>query len=125
MMACVLTLIKGWPAWGYAAGPLAGAAYYLMAMRKFFRRRRLAAEPFPESWRKVLDRCVPFYRRLEGGGKKRFEDLRLRLFVHPATSIRYFHKHVTSFGKILVEVYVPEVGFVAYHSGRPDGDEVL
>ena len=44
-------------------------------------RRRLARrEPFPEAWRALLERRVPFYRTMDGASRARFED-KLKVFV--------------------------------------------
>ena len=44
-------------------------------------RRALARrEPFPEAWRMVLRKHVPFYNRLRGGELARFEE-KLKVFV--------------------------------------------
>lgn len=56
------------------AGLLMGLAYFLLAMRRFFKRRRIVRTPFPESWRAHLQRCVPFYRKLDGEARNRFEN---------------------------------------------------
>ena len=46
----------------------------------FVRRKLAAREPFPESWRMVLRRRVPFYRRLSPDERERFE-LKLKVFA--------------------------------------------
>ncbi len=44
-------------------------------------RRRLAArEPFPDAWRVILQRRVPFYARLAGAARDRFEE-KLKVFA--------------------------------------------
>jgi MtfA peptidase len=44
-------------------------------------RRRLAArEPFPSAWRAILERRVPFYRRMDAATRAAFED-KLKIFV--------------------------------------------
>ena len=59
--------------------PLA-ALYFWLATARFRRRRRLAREPFPERWRELLEARVPFYRRLDGAARERFEtDVRIFL----------------------------------------------
>jgi Mlc titration factor MtfA (ptsG expression regulator) len=50
-----------------------GAAVFVLLTRRYFRRRRLAREPFPAAWRERLESCVAFYRRLDDAGKRRFE----------------------------------------------------
>lgn len=56
-----------------AIGPVLGYAWWTMSLDRFRRRRALLAAPFPESWRKVLDRRVAFYGRLTPAGRARFE----------------------------------------------------
>lgn len=50
-----------------------GALVFAVLMRRYFRRRRLAREPFPAAWRERLESCVAFYRRLDDAGRRRFE----------------------------------------------------
>ena len=59
--------------WAYALAPAIGLAAFLLGIRRFFRRRRLVQVPFPEDWRKTLDKRVPFYRALDEAGRARFE----------------------------------------------------
>ncbi len=66
-------------AWTWAAVPGfvgAGAVWFAWTTARYFRRRTLASTPFPEAWRKILERRVEFYRALPEGGdaRKRFED---------------------------------------------------
>jgi len=51
-----------------------------LGTRKWRRRRRVLAEPFPQRWREILERRVAFYRRLDEVGRERFED-DVRLFL--------------------------------------------
>lgn len=84
MALCVvaLALSFGRPAWGLLAIP-ALALYAAAALRRPFRRMRLAREEFPAAWREVLLRDVRFYRGLDGAGRARFErDLRWFLDEH-------------------------------------------
>jgi Mlc titration factor MtfA (ptsG expression regulator) len=53
--------------------PLVGAVYYLAAMRRYWRRRRVVRQPFPEAWRHRLESCVDFYGKLDAPEKGRFE----------------------------------------------------
>jgi hypothetical protein len=69
---------SGWA--GVAGAILFAGGYYATAMRRYIRRRRLAARPFPETWRRQLLRCVPFYRKLDDEGRRRFEN-DVRFFV--------------------------------------------
>lgn len=62
------------------AGGVIASAYFFAATRRYRRRRRLLAQPFPERWRSVLERRLPYYRRLDAEGRERFEtDVRIFL----------------------------------------------
>lgn len=66
-----------------AAVPAAGitaAVAYLLWMRRYLRRRTLLRQAFPPGWRDILGRRVPFYKALDGEGRRRFED-DVRIFV--------------------------------------------
>lgn len=67
-------LTSGWPWYTALGGPVAGAVYFLVVMRRFLRRRKLVHRPFPDEWRRTMQRCVPFYSRLDEEGKRRFEN---------------------------------------------------
>jgi hypothetical protein len=54
-------------------GLLVGLGYYAIASRRERRRTRLLREPFPESWRQVLEQRVAFYQQLEEPERRRFE----------------------------------------------------
>jgi Mlc titration factor MtfA (ptsG expression regulator) len=60
------------PAWALLSIP-ALACYAVMALRRPFRRRKLGAKPFPPGWREILLRNVRYYRELDSGGRRRFE----------------------------------------------------
>lgn len=62
------------------AAPVLGAVYFVAATRRFRRRKALLAEPFPSNFRALLERRVPFYRRLSDEGRARFED-DVRIFL--------------------------------------------
>ncbi len=68
----------GW--WAVPPAVLAGFVTFLFSSWKYLRRRRLLRGPFPEPWRKSLESCVPFYRRLDVEGKGRFE-VDVRIFM--------------------------------------------
>ena len=61
------------PYWAYLAVPVAIAAVLLPTLRRASRRRALAQEPFPQEWRKVLERRIPYYEMLDEAGRRRFE----------------------------------------------------
>jgi len=61
------------PWWVYLAAPTVAGAVLLPALRKAARRRALAKTPFPEAWRKLLLRRVPYYDRLDEAGQRSFE----------------------------------------------------
>jgi Mlc titration factor MtfA (ptsG expression regulator) len=63
----------GAPAWVYLLAPAVAALVLLPTARKAMRRRALAQRPFPDDWRKVLERRVPYYERLDDAGKRTFE----------------------------------------------------
>lgn len=59
---------------GALAGVLAlSLGLYYRLHRKYIRRARLMRRPFPESWRKVLDDKLAYYRTLNDADKARFE----------------------------------------------------
>jgi hypothetical protein len=77
----VLVLIKQWPLWALAVGPAAGAMYYMIAMRRYVRRRAMTKQPFPAEWQKILHKRVPFYRQLtDPEARARFEN-DVRFFI--------------------------------------------
>lgn len=63
----------GGPWWAYLAAPLAGSIALIPWLRTVARRRALATAPFPEDWREVLKRRVPYYVELDEEGRTRFE----------------------------------------------------
>lgn len=77
ILAAVVSVFAAFPLrldfWGIAVGLALGVIYYLIAMRRYFRRRRIAREPFPEAWRERLESCVGFYGKLNEEGRRRFE----------------------------------------------------
>lgn len=84
--ALILALVVGacasvfGPPWLAGLGACTGVLYFVLATRRFRARRRLLAEPFPEPWRALLERRVPFWRRLGAGARQRFED-DVRIFL--------------------------------------------
>ncbi len=65
---------------GILTGIVTAAGYYYASMHRYLARLKLARQPFPDSWRSILVRCVPFYRALDPNGRNRFEtDIRLFL----------------------------------------------
>ncbi len=63
----------GAPWWVYLGAPVAGSVALLPWLRKTVRRRALGVAPFPEAWREVLKRRVPYYLELDERGRARFE----------------------------------------------------
>ncbi len=53
-------------------------------MFAFLRRRLARRAPFPEAWREVLQRRVPFWSTLDAGTRARFEE-KLKVFVRTKT----------------------------------------
>jgi hypothetical protein len=70
--------------WAAALGALVGGAYYLAFTRRYRRRRELARAPFPAAQRELLERSVPYYRRLGDEAKRRFE-LDVAIFMSEQT----------------------------------------
>ncbi len=72
-----------WACW--IAAPL----WYALLMRRWWRRARLAREPFPPPWRDVLERNVALYRRLSSERKAAFErDVLVFIREHRFTAAR-------------------------------------
>lgn len=59
--------------WLVVAGVVGAAAHASVALRRPLARARALSRPFPEAWRRVLERRVRFYRRLDAAGRRRFE----------------------------------------------------
>jgi Mlc titration factor MtfA (ptsG expression regulator) len=59
-----------------------GVVWYAWTTARFYRRRALTSAPFPDEWRKLLERRVEFYRALpeDGEARRRFED-DVRIFL--------------------------------------------
>jgi len=55
--------------------PVFGIAvlWYYLSMRRYHRRRALAAQPVPDAWRAVLESQVGYYRRLPAARRRDFE----------------------------------------------------
>ncbi len=67
----------------WAVGGGAAIVFAFFALRRPLRRARLLRAPFPARWREVLEAQVPFYQRLDGAGRRRFEnDVRFVLAEH-------------------------------------------
>ncbi len=61
----------------------AGAVFVLYmagATRRYRRRRRVVAAPFPDGWRRLLGERLPYYRGLDDAARARFED-DIRIFL--------------------------------------------
>lgn len=78
MVAASLLVMASPPA--ALAGAAVAGLYFWTATARYRRRRRLCAEPFPERWRELLERRLPFYRRLGAPERARFED-DVRIFL--------------------------------------------
>ncbi|MFW5741259.1 MAG: zinc-dependent peptidase [Myxococcota bacterium] len=82
----ILTVVVGAAAgyivspWAALVGLAVGAGYLGWSTRRYVRRKRMVATPFPEAWRTILEGKVPFFRRLPEAGKRRFQD-DVRIFV--------------------------------------------
>ena len=79
-IAILLAVGFGWITWlaagwlGALVGLAVGSIAYWVQMRRYLRRRRLVRDEFPDEWRRVLRRCVAFYRQLDGDERQRFQD---------------------------------------------------
>jgi MtfA peptidase len=63
-----------------ALGPAAALLWLGVTLRRYVRRWRLLRTPMQGDWPALLERRVPFYRRLDAEGRRRFEhDLRIFL----------------------------------------------
>lgn len=81
--ACVLGALVHGPAGalgGAAAGLAAAGGVHQVLTRGRRRRRALLARPFPDEWRRLLERRYDHYRRLPPDLRARFED-DLRIFA--------------------------------------------
>ena len=59
-----------------SAFAVTGVGWYAWTTTRYHRRRALTSTPFPEPWRKILERRVEFYRALpeDSEARRRFED---------------------------------------------------
>jgi Mlc titration factor MtfA (ptsG expression regulator) len=64
-----------------AGGALVCYSTYGIFTKKFKDRKSLEKTPFPEKWRKILEKYVLFYRALDAEEKKRFET-EIQIFLH-------------------------------------------
>lgn len=69
-----LAAMKGASSLIYAAIAFGGVVFFLFSMRKYFRRAALTRKPMREEWQELLAARIPFYAKLEGEAKKRFEN---------------------------------------------------
>lgn len=65
-------IARSWP-WAVAAACAAAPFAWWVATTRDRRRARIEQEGFPESWRRILDEQVAFYRRLGSADRARFE----------------------------------------------------
>jgi Mlc titration factor MtfA (ptsG expression regulator) len=75
-----LALLGHVPWLGALGAGVASGLIYVSMTRRFRRRRRLLSSPFPDAWRRILQRRVPYYARLTDEGRNRFED-DVRIFL--------------------------------------------
>ena len=75
-------LLEAWSPAGVLVTALAGGLWYAANSARYYRRRALVAEAFPDDWRRILERRVEFYRLLEPDSEARgcFED-DIRIFL--------------------------------------------
>ena len=69
-----LAAMKGASALVYAAIACAGVLFFLFSMRKYFRRAALTRKSMRKEWQDLLAARIPFYAKLEGETKERFEN---------------------------------------------------
>ena len=74
--------LGAWPWIGALVSAALGAVWYAAMAGRYHRRRALVASPFPEDWRRLLERRVDYYRDLEPDSedRRRFED-DVRIFL--------------------------------------------
>lgn len=94
--------------------PLPAVFVYYFWRREAIRRRRILRQPFPESWREILDRRVPYYHALAPEARTRFEQ-EVHCFIadHRFTGIEGVE--VTDHHRILIAA-----GAAMFLFGRPD-----
>lgn len=80
MVALAAIPVSDLPRGFFVLGSLVGVLYYLAASRRERRREHLITEPFPETWREVLQRRVPLYALLSPGEQQRFES-EIKIFL--------------------------------------------
>jgi Mlc titration factor MtfA (ptsG expression regulator) len=75
-------IVDAWPWFAVAVAAGLGAGWYLWMAGRYHRRRAITSAPFPEAWRRLLERRVDFYRALPEGSeaRARFED-DVRIFL--------------------------------------------
>jgi MtfA peptidase len=67
----------------------------------YFRRRRAQREPFPEAWRAMLRERIPFYGRLTGELRPRFEE-KLKIFARTKYFIGAGGMEITEEVKVVI-----------------------
>lgn len=91
-------------------GVVVGAGYFWGATRRFRRRRALVRSPFPERWRAVLSERLPYYRRLDAEGRRRFED-DVRIFLAEQRIYGIRGARVGDEAKLLIAASAAMLGF--------------
>jgi Mlc titration factor MtfA (ptsG expression regulator) len=66
-----------------------------------FRRKSAAKLPFPEEWREILQKSVPFYRKLSPEWKEKFEE-KLKVFFHTKYFIPAGGMEITDEVKVVI-----------------------
>jgi Mlc titration factor MtfA (ptsG expression regulator) len=66
-----------------------------------FRRKSAASKPFPEEWREILARRVPFYPKLSPSWKEKFEE-KLKIFFHTKYFIEAGGMKITDEVKVVI-----------------------
>jgi len=63
-----------------AGSPLVAWLYWRLSTRRYRRRRKLTASPFPAHWRALLEKRIPYFRGLHAAERSRFEN-DVRIFL--------------------------------------------
>ena len=100
--------------WSISYGIAGSIVYYYITMSRYLRRRMMARLPFPIEWQYQLEDSVPFYRRIDPNGKRRFED-NVRIFIAEQKIYGLRGAPVPDKIKVLIAAFAAILGH-----GRPD-----
>lgn len=89
MVGVAAGVVGGLGGWSVAVGAGAAALILGASLRRPLRRVAALRRPFPEAHRERLESCVPFYRRLDEEGRRRFEaDVQIFLAEQRISGVR-------------------------------------